>query len=288
MALIDYARAVVARDGGGKQRAVQELTGSFVPQFGALLAPAAGLPAETVAGLARTYVKAAMTVIDRQGGGDLTGAYGGIRLASAAMLSMGDTLAQALATRRRARFPGDARGAAALFRCRLETLLQEHQYLVTSAAAAALGRRPVELNAVAEALRGNDTDTGGALGGISDESTGNRWGQIRSSEEGSLVAYASAGPGAAATKQEALSRLTGELVSELSELVAGLTGMTAKDAVALLREQVQATVTVIDGQAARRNPDAAGLDRAAGRLTMTVGDTLAAAIAAKSPDRFRG
>jgi hypothetical protein len=93
---VDYTTGVATHDQAKMDKAVQDLTTVYVPQFAAFLAGATGLPEDTLTSLITDHVLTTKAIVDAQGAGDAAGAATADRTAAMHMRMIGDPLAQAI------------------------------------------------------------------------------------------------------------------------------------------------------------------------------------------------
>jgi hypothetical protein len=286
---VDYTTGVAKKDEAMKTKAVNNLTGTYIPQFSELISGATGLPKDTVAELTKTHVLTTKDIVDKLATKDYTGAYTAIRGAYAHMQMIGNPLATAIASGKPDLFPGDAKNKGVDLRVNLNMLLQEHLYLATMATGAALGGRNEEFAAAGAALNTNGTDIGGAIGSLYGDEAKTKFNAIWSAHNGFFVDYTT---GVAkkdeAMKSKAVDNLTGTYIPQFSEFISGATGLP-RDAVAeLTKSHVLTTKDVVDAQGAGDAAGAATKDRQAAEHMQMIGDPLAKAIVTKLPDKFAG
>jgi hypothetical protein len=102
---VDYTKATGAKDTAGQQRAVTELTGTYVPQFTDFIVGATGLPKDTVTSLITDHVTGTKAVVDDQAAKNWTKAAQDDVAAGEHMQMIGDPLASAIATKFPTQFP---------------------------------------------------------------------------------------------------------------------------------------------------------------------------------------
>jgi len=284
--VVEYATGAATHDQDRRAAAVSGLTTEYVPQVADVLAGATGMPKASVDDLAAAQVRWDRQVVDDQAARDWPATFADLRKAGAQARAMGDALAAAMARRQAARFPGDLARRGVDLRVTLDGLLQEHAYLATAATAAAIGGRTDEFQAAARALGDNGAELGGAASGPSGAGAQERFDQAWGSLDDQLVDYAVAGAKKdAGAQQGAVSGLTGTVVPQLAELLAGSSGLPRSTLAGLLRDHVLAVRDVVDAQVTG-DPQAAALgDRTAAQQTQAIAGPLAAAMAAKLPDR---
>ncbi|HET7726045.1 MAG TPA: hypothetical protein VFK54_01850 [Candidatus Limnocylindrales bacterium] len=285
---VDYTTGVATDDTARMDKAVQDLTTIYVPDFAEFLAGATGLPQDAVASLLTDHVLQTKAIVDAQAAGDWDAAYAAIREAYAHMQMIGDALAPAVATAFPDTFPGDPSTKAVDLRVGLNQLLQEHLYLASFATGAALGGRNDEFAAAGGALNTNGTDLGAAIGGLYGDAAKDQWNRIWSAHNGFFVDYTT---GVATDDQakidKAVSDLTTVYVPQFAEFLAGATDIPQDALESLITEHVLTTKAIVDAQGAGDVEAAAAADREAAQHMAMLADPLAAAIVAKLGDTFR-
>ena len=284
---VDYTTGVATKDQAKMDKAVQDLTTIYVPDFAKFISDATGLPMDAVVSLTTDHVLQTKALVDAQAKGDWTAAYAAIRAAYAHMQMIGDALAPAIAAKFPDKFPGDASSKAVDLRVALNQLLQEHLYLASFATGAALDGRSDEFAAAGAALNTNGTDLGSAIGGLYGDAAKDQWNQIWSAHNGFFVDYTTG----VATKDQAkmdkaVQDLTTVYVPQFAEFLAGATGLPKDALVALITEHVLTTKAIVDAQGAGTIEAAAAADRMAAQHMEMIADPLAAAIVAKLPGKF--
>ena len=93
---VDYTTGVATGDMAVQDKAVQDLTTVYVPEFSAFLAGATGLPEDALADLITEHVLTTKAVVDAQGTGDAAAAADADRTAGMHMRMLGDPLAEAI------------------------------------------------------------------------------------------------------------------------------------------------------------------------------------------------
>jgi hypothetical protein len=269
-------------------KAVEDLTTIYVPQFAELIAGATGLPEEAVISLTTDHVVQTKAIVDAQASGDWEAAYAAVRTAYAHMQMIGDAIAPAVAGQFPDKFAGDPASKAVDLRVGLNQLLQEHLYLASSATGAALGGRSDEFAAAGTALNTNGTDIGAAIGSLYGDEAKDAFNKIWSAHNGFFVDYTTG----VATKDQAMidkavEDLTTVYVPDFAEFLAGATDLPVDALTDLTTEHVLTTKAIVDAQGAGDVEGAAAADREAGSHMRMIGDPLAKAIVAKLPDMFR-
>jgi hypothetical protein len=284
---VDYTTGVATDDMAVQDKAVQDLTTIYVPEFSALLAGATGLPEDAVTALVTDHVLQTKAIVDAQAAGDFEAAYAAIRAAYAHMQMIGDALASAIVGQNAETIDGDPDSAAAGLRVALNQLLQEHLYLASSATAAALGGRADEFAAAGGALNTNGTDLGAAIGSLYGDEARDEFNRIWSAHNGFFVDYTT---GVAtedqAVQDKAVQDLTTVYLPEFATFLAGATDLPVDALTSLIEEHVLTTKAIVDAQATGDWAAASAADRMAGQHMQMLGDPLAAAIVAKLSDTF--
>ena len=284
---VDYTTGVATDDMAKQDKAVQDLTTVYVPQFSEFIAGATGLPMDAVTGLTTEHVVKVKAIVDAQAKGDWKAAYAAIRAAYAHMQMIGDALAPAIAGKFPEKFPGDASSKATDLRVTLNQVLQEHLYLASSATGAAIGGRSDEFAAAGDALNTNGTELGAAIGGLYGDEAKDTFNQIWSAHNGFFVDYTT---GVATDDQakmdKAVEDLTTVYIPQFAKFLAGATDIPEDALVPLITDHVLTTKAIVDAQGAEDVEAAATADRTAAQHMAMLADPLAAAIVAKLPDKF--
>ena len=97
---VDYTTGVASDDMAMQDKAVTDLTETYVPEFSAFLAGPTGLPEEALAELITEHVLTTKAIVDAQGSGDAAGAADADREAAMHMRMLGDPLAEAIVAAR--------------------------------------------------------------------------------------------------------------------------------------------------------------------------------------------
>jgi hypothetical protein len=93
---VDYTVGVATKNKAKMDKAVSDLTGTYIPQFSEFLASATGLPAAAVADLTKTHVLTTKDIVDAQAAKDVAGAAMKDRVAAQHMQQISDPLAKAI------------------------------------------------------------------------------------------------------------------------------------------------------------------------------------------------
>jgi len=284
---VDYTTGVATKDKTKMDKAVQDLTTVYVPDFAKFIADATGLPMDAVVKLTTDHVLQTKAIVDAQAKGDWKAAYAAIRLAYAHMQMIGDAIAPAIVTKFPDKFAGDPSNKAVGLRIALNQFLQEHLYLASFATGGALGGRNDEFAAAGTALNTNGTDLGAAIGSLYGDAAKDQWNQIWSAHNGFFVDYTK---GVAAKDKammdKAVQNLTTVYVPQFADFLAGATGLRKDALVTLITEHVLTTKAIVDAQATGDSAAVAAADRKAAQHMEMIADPLAAAIVAKLPGKF--
>ena len=101
---VDYTTGVAKKDQGTQQKAVGDLSSTYVPQFSDFISGATGLPRDTVATLTKQHVLTTKDVVDAQGAKDFKSSAQKDRTAAQHMEMIGDPLAAAIVQKLPQRF----------------------------------------------------------------------------------------------------------------------------------------------------------------------------------------
>ena len=284
---VDYTTGVAKKDKAMQDKAVNDLTTIYVPQFADFISGATGLPKDAVTALTTAHVLQTKALVDDQAKGDWKAAYADLRKAFAHMQMIGDAIAPAIAAKFPDKLAGDATNKGVGFRVALNGLLQEHLYLATDATDAALAGRADEFAAAGDALNTNGTDIGAAIGSLYGTAAGDAFNKIWSAHNGFFVDYTT---GVAkkdqAMQDKAVSDLTTIYLPQFATFLAGATDLPNDALTGLIKDHVLTTKAVVDAQAKGDWAATAAADRMAGQHMESIGDPLAKAIVAKLPAKF--
>ena len=285
---VAYTTGVAKNDKAMQDKAVQDLTTIYVPQFADFIVAATGLPKEAVVSLTTDHVLQTKAIVDAQAKKDWKAAYAALRTAYAHMQMIGDAIAPAIAEKFPDKIAGDPSNKGVDLRVGLNQLLQEHLYLASSATGAALGGRNDEFAAAGDALNTNGTDLGAAIGSVYGDAAKDQFNQIWSAHNGFFVDYTK---GVAANDKgmmdKAVENLTTVYLPQFADFLAGATGLPKDALTTLIKDHVLTTKAIVDAQGAKDLKAAATADRTAGQHMEMIGDPLAQAIVVKVPDKFR-
>ncbi len=284
---VDYTTGVAKKDKARQDKAVNDLTTIYVPQFADFISGATGLPKDAVTELTTQHVLQTKAIVDAQAKEDWTAAYAAIRTAYAHMQMIGDAIAPAIVAKFPDKIAGDPSNKGVGFRVALNQLLQEHLYLASDATGAALGGRSDEFAAAGGALNTNGTDLGGAIGSLYGDAAKDEFNRIWSAHNGFFVDYTTG----VATKDQAkmdkaVQDLTTVYLPEFAKFLAGATDLPEAAVTDLVKEHVLTTKAIVDAQAKGDWTAVAAADRAAGQHMAMIGNPLAKAIVTKLPAKF--
>jgi hypothetical protein len=258
--LIDYTIGLVTHNDAKSSGSMSGLLNGFVPQFAKLIA---GLTSISVASTTQLQIQQLMQlkeVIDKEVAQSYTAMYPALRLAYATSALIGDALAISVVQQFPDKFPGDASNKAVDARVSLNDLLQEHSYLATMTTDATVTRRTTEQTAAAASLSANAGALSKLLTEIRGSGAGASIGELWGARNSDLIAYATNGD--AASRQG----LTDKFVTRFYALAP-----TAADNA---RDQMLATIKVIDDQRAKAFKAVAADDRAAAAAMQPIADRI--------------
>ncbi len=259
--LIDYTIGLVTHNDAKTNGAMSGLLNGFVPQFAKLIASLTSISVSSTTQLQIQLVMQLKEVIDKEVAQSFTAMYQVLRLAYATSALVGDALAISVVQQFPDKFPGDASNKSVDARVSFNDLLQEHAYLATMTTDAAFNHRTAEQSAGAASLGANAdalsklfTEVVGSAAGASAQ-------QVWGARNSDLIAYATTGDAAAR------QGLTDKFVTRFY----GIAPSAADNA----RDQVLATLKVIDDQRAKAFKAVAADDRAAAAAMQPMADRIA-------------
>ncbi len=258
--LIDYTIGVVTHNAAKSNGAMSGLQNGFAPQFAQVMSSLTQQPVGTMAQLSMQRVNELKTVLDDELAQSYATMYPDLHSAYMDGSLIGDPLAKRIVQLFSDKYPGDPSSRAADVRVSLNVLLQEHAYLATMATDAVVGARAADGAAALGALANNRkalvTVLGGLLGAAAEAPVAEVWATV----DAGLIAYAGSGDAGAAT------RLSDGFASHTSALVPS-SAETARD-------QVLATLKVVDDQRAKSYKQVAGDDHAAASAMQPLADRI--------------
>lgn len=259
--LVDYTIGLVTHNDAKSNGAMSGLVNGFAPQFTQLVTSLTQLSADSMTQLETTQLADTKTLLDDEIGQSYTKMYADLRLAYASSLKIGDTLAIRMSQQFPDKFPGDPSINAVEARVALNGLLQEDSYLTTMMTDAGIAGRTAEAAAALGAISAVRADIAPVMGFLHGPDARSGFPPIWGIRDADLFAYANA------SDTSARQRLTGTFVTQF----AALTQAPAAN----IRDQVVATLKVIDDQRAKAYKDIAGEDRAAAAGMQTIADRIA-------------
>lgn len=258
--LVDYTIGVVTHNAAKSNAAMSGLQNAFVPEFAQLMASLTQQPVDTMTQLATQRLNELKTVLDEELAQSYATMYPDLHRAYLDASLIGDPLAKRIAQLFADKFPGDPSSKAADVRVSLNAFLQEHAYLVTMATDAQVATRGADGAAALGALAVNRAALVTVLGGIQGPLAQARLVELWGTVDAELIAYASSGDAGAART------LSDDFASHTDVLVPGAAG-TARD-------QVLATIKVIDDQRSKSYKQLAGDDHAAAAAMQPLADRI--------------
>jgi hypothetical protein len=258
--LIDYTIGLVTHNDAKSNGAVSGLVNGFVPQFAKLITSLTQLPVDLVTQLESQRMAELKAMIDDEVAQSYAKMYPDLRTAYANITSLGNRLAIRMAQQFPDKFPGDPSESAIDTRVSLNNLLQEHSYLATMTTDAVVASRAAERNAAAASLGANAAALGKLFTDLLGDAAGTQVTELWGARNADLIAYATSGD--AAAKQG----LTDKFVTRFY----GVAPVASDSA----RDQVTATIKVIDDQRAKASKSVAGDDRAAATGMQAIADRI--------------
>ena len=259
--LVDYTIGLVAHNDAKSNGAKSGLANGFVPDFAKLITSLTQIPVDQMTQLELRQVTALQLLIEDAAAQSYPKMYVDLRAAYAITSSIGDMLATRTVQAYPDKFPGDPSSNAADVRVSLNVLLQEHSYLATMTTDAAAAHRTNEQAGAAAALGANADALGKLFSEMKGSGAGTQIAQLWGARNSDLISYATNGDAAA---QKGLTETFVTRFYGLAPL--------ASDS---LRDQVLATLKVIDDQRAKNFKIVAGDDRAAASAMQAVADHIA-------------
>jgi hypothetical protein len=258
--LVDYTIGLVTHNDNKSNGAMSGLVNGFAPRFAQLITSLTQLPLDSVKGLEASQLAMTKTTIDDVIAQSYTQMYGDLRKAYANHSKIGDALAYQVAKQFQDKFPGDPSTNAVDARVLLNTLLQEHAYVTTMMSDAGIAGRGAEAASALGAVAGVHADLGPVISVVLGTAARTQFDQLWGIRDASLFAYANA------SDAGARQTLTGTFALQFSAL-------TAAPASAV-RDQVVATLKVMDDQRAKSFDHAANDDRAAAAAMQPIADRI--------------
>ncbi len=261
--LVDYTIGLATHNEDKSNGAMSGLVNGFVPQFAKVIATLTQLPLDQVTQLATQQVTQMKAIIDEEVAQTYPKMYSDLRAAYADRLLLGDGLALRMAQQFPDKFPGDPSSRAVDARVSLNYLLQEHSYLATMTTNAAASQRISEQAGAAASLGANADALGKLFAEMLGAGAGTQIAQLWGARNADLIAYATNGD---ATARQGLT----------DKFVTGFYALAPVPvAVETARDQVLATIKVVDDQRTKDFKQVAGDDRAAASAMRAIADRIA-------------
>jgi hypothetical protein len=260
MYLVDYTIGVVTHNDAKANGASSGLLNGFTPQFAQLLASLAQLQIDSVTQLETAQLDAFKAVVDDESAQSYVKLYADVRLAHGHSSRIADMLALRMAQQFPDKFPGDPTINAVEARITLNDLLQEDSYLTTMVSEAGIAGRGDEAAAALGGVAGVRADLTPVIGFLLGPDGRAGFPGIWGIRDADLFGYANS------SDAGARQRLTGSFVSQFS----ALTHAPA----AAIRDQVVATLKVMDDQRAKASKNIAGDDRSAAAAMQSIADAI--------------
>jgi hypothetical protein len=258
--LVDYTIGVVTHNDAKSNNAMSGFANGFVPPFARLITSLTQIPVDQVAQLETSHVADMKKMIDDEVAQSYTKLYPDLHTAYTSTSTVGDRLAIRMVQEFPDKFPGDPSDTAVDTRVTLNVLLQEHSYLATMTTDAAAGGRTAEQGAAAAALGVNAVALAKLFTDLLGSAAGAQVQQVWGSRNADLIAYATSG--GAAAKQGLMDKFVTRFYG---------VAPVASDAA---RDQVVATIKVIDDQRAKASKSVAADDRAAATGMQGIADRI--------------
>ena len=269
---VDYMVAVTTRQQGLANAALENINRKYVPQMAQDMSSPLNISTNTANRLVTDQAAATKQLIDDIASGTPAAFYPDARAAYAKAAAMGGAVAEAIAWKFPDKYPGDVSGSGAKMRAQLDSLLQEHAYLLSMATDAAATGATAATGAAVIALHASTQDLSHLIAEIFGASAGAQAGPLWNDEDTSFVAYAKAADDASkATALHALNQ------TSTPALMTFLNGLHVTADVASVTQQ---TIGVIDDQRAKSYGVVAAEDRQSAALLVSVGDLMMGAGAA--------
>jgi hypothetical protein len=262
---VDYMVAVTTRQQDLADAAMVNLNTTYVPQIAQDLSTPLNISTSSVNRMLTDQVTTIKQFIDDAAAGTPGAFYPDVRAAYAKSIAMGGSIAEATVWKFPDKYPGDAAAEGAKTRAQLDSLLQEHAYLLSMTTDAGSTGATAEAAAATISLQANAQDLSRTIASIFGAPAGQA-AQLWSDEDRSFVAYASAGDDA--TKSTALTALNQTSTPSLTQF---LNGLHVTVDVASVTHQ---TIGVIDDQRAKSYAVIAAEDRQSAALLISIGDLL--------------
>lgn len=260
---VDYIVAATTQQKDLSDAAMQNLITKYAPQMAQALSSTLNMPSSTANQLIGGEVSSTKHFVDDAANKSL---YADLRDAYSKAITLGASVAEAIAGKFPDKYPGDVAGGASRLRAQLDAMLQEQAMLLTMATSP-LGEDGA--NGANESLQANRDALAKIFGSTFGASTADQASKTWADEDGGLAGYAFAADDQ--TKQNAQDNLNKTVTPELASFFNGLHANV--DAA----RQIKAEMAVIDDQRSRTYEPIAPDDRAAAAQVIALGDALLAA-----------
>jgi hypothetical protein len=259
--LIDYTIGLVTHNRDKSNSAASALVGTFVPQVAQLISNMTQLPLDLVTRLENQQVTGSKAVIDDVVQQNYVRMYADLRATYADSPRLADLLAARMVQKFPDKFPGDPSDQAVSQRVAINGLLQEHAYLMTMSTDAYVEARGADGAAASNALAANASALERSLSAYLAAGAAPRFDNLWKLREFDLLSYANWG--------DTVARrwLTDTFAPQFSALL--------QAPAETVRDQVVATIKVIDDQRTRALTGVAADDQSAAAAMQAIADRIA-------------
>jgi hypothetical protein len=259
--LIDYTIGLVTHNPAKTATAWAGLLNGFVPKFAQIVANLTKLPLDQVTQLETGQVTGTKAIIDDLISRTYPRMYVDLRATYADTSRLGDMVATRMVHMFPDKFPGDPSDRSVDQRVSINGLLQEHAYLVTMFSDAVIGGRGPDATAATGAVNANGRAIEQALAGYIAGGASPTFNALWEMRDAELLAYATSADPLA---QNWLTDTFGPRFSSMLHADAGN-----------VRDQVLATLMVIDDRRAGSLAGIARDDQAAAAAMQPIADSIA-------------
>ncbi len=263
---VDYMVAVTTRQQDLADAAIVNLNTTYVPEVTQDLSTPLNISTTSMNRMLADLLTTVKRFIDDAAAGTPGAFYPDVRAAYAKWIAFGGSIGEATVWKFPDKYPGDATAQGATARAQLDSLMQEHAYLLSMTTDGGSSGATAEAAAATSSLQANAQDLSHTIASIFGSQSGTQAAQLWSDEDRSFVAYASAGDDA--TKSAALNALNQTSTPAWTGFLNGL-HVTA-DVASVTHE----TIGVIDDQRAKSYAIVAAEDRQSAALLISIGDLL--------------
>ena len=258
--LVDYTIGLVSHNDAKSNGAKSGLANGFVPQFVQFITDVTQVAVNQRTKMEFTHITQILAVIDDAAAQSYPKMYTDLRTAYGGSAAIGDLLAIRAARLFPDKFPGDPSIKVVDVRVSMNLLLQEHSYLATMTTDAAAAKRTAEQPGATASLSANTDAIGKLFTEMSGAEAGTQIAQIWGARNFDLIVYATNGD------DTARQNLTEKFVARFYALSPGASGIA--------RDQVVATIKVIDDQRSKSFKVIADDDRAAAAAMRPIADRI--------------